>query len=282
MFAEINDSKIYFDIASSGLSIEDECTVERPALTILHGSYLDHTYLKSVFTSLGDEYQLLFLDYRGSGRSDRSNPEHWHVEQLAKDVVALLDMLGIKRTFLLGHSWGCHVATAINAIAEDRVMGNILLNPVVFRLTPYLKKVEKEGGDTALIPAKGFFADRDTDCFYQYAEKVVPLLFRNEAPASLSQTLPSPEFVTASLEEWFCIDLLAQIKQLQKPSLVMHGRYDLYALDNDHEQIWQALPNNCEVIECAQAGHFVFYDEPEVCDKSIRLFMQSNCPVLAV
>ena len=71
--------------------------------------------------------RVLALDVRGRGRSDRAaDPMTYQPPVYAKDVLALMDQVGIERAVFLGTSMGGLITMALTAMAPDRVAAAIL------------------------------------------------------------------------------------------------------------------------------------------------------------
>jgi len=71
--------------------------------------------------------RLIRLTYRGRGESDRDpNYMNYNVPQEAKDVLELLDHLGVERALYVGTSRGGIIAMLTAAMAKDRISGVIL------------------------------------------------------------------------------------------------------------------------------------------------------------
>jgi len=71
----------------------------------LHG-WPQHWYeWRHLMPALADRHRVLALDLRGYGWSD-APPSGYEKENLADDVLAVLDELGIERVKLVGHDWG--------------------------------------------------------------------------------------------------------------------------------------------------------------------------------
>ena len=56
--------------------------------------------------ALADRFRLIFWDLRGLGESSRPANEDYHLERMAGDLRAVLDVAGDKRAILVGHSIG--------------------------------------------------------------------------------------------------------------------------------------------------------------------------------
>jgi pimeloyl-ACP methyl ester carboxylesterase len=71
----------------------------------LHG-WPQHWYeWRHLMPALADRYRVIALDQRGFGWSEAPD-EGYEKENLADDVLAVLDELGIERVKLVGHDWG--------------------------------------------------------------------------------------------------------------------------------------------------------------------------------
>jgi pimeloyl-ACP methyl ester carboxylesterase len=71
----------------------------------LHG-WPQHWYLwRRVLPALADRHRVLALDLRGYGWSDAPT-RGYEKENMATDVLAVLDELGLERVRLIGHDWG--------------------------------------------------------------------------------------------------------------------------------------------------------------------------------
>ncbi|MDI5966442.1 alpha/beta fold hydrolase [Streptantibioticus silvisoli] len=72
--------------------------------------------------------RVVTADLRGCGRSGTSD-DGYLLADLAGDMAALLDHLGIERALLIGHSAGTEVAATLAARRPDRVTGLVCVDP---------------------------------------------------------------------------------------------------------------------------------------------------------
>ncbi|MGR3463379.1 alpha/beta fold hydrolase [Limimaricola sp.] len=79
--------------------------------------------------------RLIRPDYRGRGRSDWAHPSTYTVAQEARDVLALMDHLGLRRAAILGTSRGGLIAMVLAATARDRLSG-VALNDIGPEIAP--------------------------------------------------------------------------------------------------------------------------------------------------
>lgn len=78
--------------------------------------------------ALAAEHRVITYDHRGTGRSDRALPAEFSVDDLADDMLALMDALGIERASIVGHAAGGVAALALAAKAPARVERLVIVN----------------------------------------------------------------------------------------------------------------------------------------------------------
>lgn len=98
-------------------------------LLLMHGSMAS----AAVFQALGyvdalrDEYELILVDARGHGRSDKPmTTDAYAMERLVGDVIAVLDDRGLAQTAYLGYSLGGRVGFGVAIHAPERLRALIL------------------------------------------------------------------------------------------------------------------------------------------------------------
>jgi pimeloyl-ACP methyl ester carboxylesterase len=105
------------------------------AVLCLHG-WPQHWYeWRHLLPALADRHRVLALDLRGFGWSD-APADGYEKENLADDVLAVLDELGIERVKLVGHDWGGWIGFLLCLKAPqrfDRYLALNILHPWVSR-----------------------------------------------------------------------------------------------------------------------------------------------------
>jgi pimeloyl-ACP methyl ester carboxylesterase len=75
-------------------------------------------------------HRVIAYDARGHGRSSPApSPSAYDYGDLAEDLVAVLDQLGLSRAVLAGASMGAHTLLALALAAPDRVAGAVVITP---------------------------------------------------------------------------------------------------------------------------------------------------------
>src|SRR4051794_15884962 len=84
---------------------------ELPAAVLLHGITSSAPAWVRVGPALADRYRVFALDMRGHGDSIKPPAGAYSLRHTADDAAAFIEILGLDRPLLIGHSWGG--ATAI-------------------------------------------------------------------------------------------------------------------------------------------------------------------------
>lgn len=93
----------------------------------LHG-WPQHWYeWRHLMPALADRYRVIAPDLRGFGWSE-APPDGYEKENLADDVLAILDELGIERVKLVGHDWGGWIGFLLCLKAPQRFDKYLSLN----------------------------------------------------------------------------------------------------------------------------------------------------------
>ena len=98
---------------------------KRPALLLLHGFPQSHAMWRRVADVLAERFFLVMPDLRGYGDSSKTPglPDHsnYSKRNMARDMVLLMDQLGINNFFVCGHDRGARVAHRLALDATARV-----------------------------------------------------------------------------------------------------------------------------------------------------------------
>lgn len=100
-----------------------------PPLLLMHGATgtSQSWALDGYVDALSADYQLILMDLRGHGRSDKPHErDAYRLSQQADDAVVVLDELGIARAHVWGLSLGARVGFHLGARYPNRVQSLIL------------------------------------------------------------------------------------------------------------------------------------------------------------
>src|SRR2546422_6412035 len=114
MRARLNDCDLAYTVHGSG-----------PPVVLVHGFPLNRTIWAPQLGELSRDYQVVTFDLRGHGESE-ATPGIYAMEDLAQDVKALVDHLGLDRIVLGGLSMGGYVSFAFLRQFREMVQALIL------------------------------------------------------------------------------------------------------------------------------------------------------------
>jgi len=228
---------------NDGVHIHYEVEGEGPPLVLCHG-YLfscESWRINGYVEALKENYQLILIDARGHGYSDKPHDQEAYSDELmVADVVSVLDELNIEKAHFLGYSMGGITGWLLRKYARDRFYSLIIggaapteQNQDVRNLNDrwlsmlrqgneaVVATIEKEDGaklpsaakrilmnndPEALIAADNFFQDR-----VEYNE--------TEANTTLPCLLYMGEADTKYAEAKKCVDVLPNVTFVTLPDL---------------------------------------------------------------
>jgi len=140
-------------ITVNGITLSYEWIDDRPdapALILLAGALEGCSFWRRLTPLLHDRFRVVTLDSRGVGLTEAPDAG-FTVEQLAADVLGLIDALGIERPHVLGHSLGSAVALELGRSQPDRI-GKVVM---VAGMYPGPAMVMPTSSATALLINRG-------------------------------------------------------------------------------------------------------------------------------
>jgi len=98
----------------------------RPVLA-LHGWPQHHYAYRHLLADPPEGLRIIAPDLPGYGWSGPA-PHDWRKDEVASDVLALLDAMEIERVLLIGHDWGGYVGFLMALLAPERIDGYLAIN----------------------------------------------------------------------------------------------------------------------------------------------------------
>jgi pimeloyl-ACP methyl ester carboxylesterase len=280
MRVRVGDIQLFFDVEGPKLVPDGPSLREKPTLLLLHGGPgFDHSLLKPWFTPLRDVAQLVYLDHRGNGQSDRPPLETLTLQRWADDIPAFCDAVGIRRPIVLGVSFGGFVAQAYAARHADHPLALILCNTAArAREDRALAVFERLGGGEAREAAAAFFRDPSPATLGEYARLCTPLYNRTpQDPHLMTRGMLHANFdlcLAFFRGEWRKFDFRDELRNVRCPTLVVGGAEDPITPLPDSEDLAAALPASLVRLErFAGCGHPVYQDQPERFVQVVRDFV---------
>lgn len=242
-----------------------------PPLVLLHGYTDSFRSFDLNLSPLARRFHVYAVDQRGHGRSSR--PECCYaLADFARDVVAFMDSVGLRRATLVGHSMGSFVAQAVALEHPERVSALVLIgsapgvagNPVALELAKAVDALQDPVDPT-------FIREFQASTFVQ----PLPPGFLDTAVAE-SQLVPAHVW-KATLEGLLQVDHTARLPALHTPTLVVGGDKDGFFSVAQQQALADALPNGTLALY-ADTGHAPHVERPERFAADVEAFLAWQQP----
>ncbi|HET56806.1 MAG TPA: alpha/beta hydrolase [Deltaproteobacteria bacterium] len=242
---------------------------------------------------LREDIRVIAPDLRGLGDSERTmNPDCYLKQELAKDVIEIIDALGIDSFYLAGHDWGGAVAQETAMAVPERVKKFVLMNMVVINNAEgnaeamkimqsmgsipfwYQYFQQQPGLAEAMIPGnenvwvRYFFgkAGRDGRISKEAIDEYVRCYSIENTPATAAYYYRA---MNRDNKHWA---ELAGTK-FPMPSLYIYGNKDIVIIPQYLNHI-ESCFDDVKVVE-VDAGHFLQEERPETVAALLNDFLRS-------
>ncbi len=217
-------------------------------------------------SALSDRYRCLRYDTRGHGRSLVVN-RPVKIEDLADDLAALLDALGIDTAHMVGLSLGGMTGQALALRRPEKLDSLVLM-----ATSAYLPPAEAWTERAATVRARGMEAIADvvmgrwfTPAFMERAPEAVA--------ASRKHFLAhNPEGYAICCEAIRDMDLRPAIGAIRTPTLIIAGADDPATPVPMMEDIRSRIPD-AELIIVPRAAHLLNIERPEIVNAHLGAFL---------
>ena len=262
----------------------------KPIIFLSGGPGLEVDYMKPVGEFFPKEYQRVFLEQRGTGRSRpaKLSAEHMSLRLVVDDLEALRSQLKLDRLLIAGHSWGGMLAMAYASVHPEQVDRLILISSggptmefqrwfgdnIEARLRPEDKEARQYwmdaakqgmppdqtaiGGLRAIAP--GYFFDRAKG-----------LAFAAQIPKGILHPDAS-SLLAADLVKSY--DLREGLRQVRRPVLILQCHQDPIG-DKTAEDI-HGLIRSSVIAYLDRCGHFPWIEQPEKMRAAVADFLKAN------
>jgi non-heme chloroperoxidase len=224
-------------------------------IVLLHGLTDSHRSFAPVLAALPRTIRAIAITARGHG--DAGKPETgYDAGQMAADVIAVMDALGIERAIVAGHSTGSWTARKIAATYPERVLGVVLAGAFA--------SFHDKAGVAGL--AEEFDGLEDPiDRAYARAwqdstlARPVPETFMEMV---VEETCKAPARVWRAALQGLIDDRLEPAGTVTAPVLLCWGQRDAFVPDADQERLLARLPD-VELRVYEGGGHALHWERPE-------------------
>lgn len=242
-------------------------------IVLTNGLLLDAGVNRQLARSLAARgFRIVLLDLLGHGASDKPHHATQHrMDRYARQVVALLDELGVERAVVGGVSLGANVSLHVAAQAPERVVALVVEMPVLEWATPAAASLF-----VPLLLAVSFGRG-----LFGFATGLIRRLPRsgNDLFDSLLGTFSmEPEAIAAVLHGILVGPVAPEVEQrraITAPTLIIGHENDLIHPFNDAENLARQIPN-ARLVQARSMLELRL--DPERLTGEIVRFLDEVCP----
>jgi proline iminopeptidase len=250
----------------------------RPTVVLVHGGpgSFDSAYLRPEFSQLAEHAQVVYLDVRAHGRSDRGPTAGWSFERCADDLWMFCDALGIERPVVLGHSMGAPIVLLYGARHPGHAAGIVVAGGFARwdhgRLVEGFRRV---AGDQVAEMADRDFSGADVSDA-ESARVFAAFGPRIPSDEQRARTVRNDALNAPGMALIRKVDILGQLGDISSATLVSVGDLDPVTPVAASEEIVAALPSGLGRLQVLQgAGHFAWLDAPDIFWPQLIDFLQT-------
>jgi pimeloyl-ACP methyl ester carboxylesterase len=248
------------------LSYADQGALSDPVVVLLPGPTDSWRSYQPVLDRLAPDLRVIAVSLRGHGDSDKPD-RGYSVEEIAADAVGLLDVLGVERALLAGHSGSCPVARRVALDHPERVAGLVLeASPTTLREDPRLQEFVRSVVSNLEDPISPDFA----------RSFVIGTSSEDVAPELLDQLVEELLKVPARVWRGMFTDLLqyddvAELEWISTPTLLLWGDRDaLVSREMQDQQVRRIA--DAELLVYPGVGHTPRWEVPSRFSNDIAAF----------
>ncbi len=267
-------------VEANGIKIAYEVNGAGHPLLLVTGVGYGRWFWHKVVPGLAERFQVITFDNRGAGESDKpAGP--YSVPMMAADTAGLLDALGIKGAYVLGHSLGGYIAQELEVTRPELIARLILASTNfggnrVIPITPEAMQVLTDrSGDPldlvrrgiAIAAAPGF-----AEAYPNVAEELLQYRLTNPVPPAQYAAQVAAGAGTMAYSDSTVDERMAAINV---PTLILFGEYDRVVPPGNAELMANKIPG-AQVKILPNTGHIFPIEDPGVTVAAITEFLEGR------
>jgi len=266
---KVNDIQVYYEAKGEGYPLV--------MITGL-GDNLD-CWDPRLVEELSRRFKLVMFDNRGAGQTDVSDKKY-SIKLFADDTAGLMDVLGISKAYILGHSMGGMIAQELALNCPEKV-AKLILYSTWSQQRPthdgsrFLSAV-KQGVSleelSRIILSLEVTRDFPSDLVKKdpFVVGYCTSIYAKENPDSWNDFVErsarhpiSQEAYKRQINAIEKFDSHDRLQQIKVPTLILHGRKDFSILPECASTLAQGIPN-AKLVYLENSNHYLVEDMQDV------------------
>lgn len=258
----IGDAELHYDVAGDG-----------PPLLLVPGLSGLGSFWSAQVEDFARDFRVIVHDHRGTGRSTHSRIRY-SVEQMADDVVRLMDALGVERAHFVGHSTGGAIGQVLAQDRPDR-LGRLVLSATWAGRDPYFQRLFQS--------RRQVLVDSGVEAYVRASALVLaPPWWTSANDAAITarhrvlvaEAAPL-EVTTSRIDAILAFDRRARLKEIRQPTLVIVAADDAITPAFYSEEIAAGVPN-ARLVVLGGGGHAAPQIAAEAYNQAVGGFLRAD------
>lgn len=258
-------------------------------LLVLHGGPgMFHDYLVPHFEKLANNYQIIFYDQRGCGKTEfPKDTSTINTLNFVEDLEAIRNHLKIEKMNLVGHSWGAALAISYGKKYSANLNKLVLISPApsnsayfdqMFKNMQH-KRTDKDTKELVKLMSSREFEKREPATFVKAIalgdnvnlanQETVDELYK---PMTFTKANANNLLLVNSIMEktFFEYDITEGIDVINCPTLIIVGDLDNVPFASN-QILQESLNARMEVLK--PACHYPFFETPKEFNNAVKSFI---------
>lgn len=272
----MNQKKEYMDVHVNGLKFHVQTFGSGVPIIMIMGLGAPGDKWKHNYELLSKWFWCIVPDNRGAGLSDKQEAESYTTEQMADDIIGIMDTLDIKKAHVMGVSMGGAIAQQVALKVPDRVL-SLILTSTFASVSPAFKKALnlicelKEDTDPAVLKQLNLWMT-----YGQYTQIHHPEKIEKSIEEDASYPYPMPVYAyKAQCGACLSHNTAGRLHELKMPVLIAAGAKDLFMNIEKTMELVHGI-SQAEFYLAPEGGHVHQWEYPGPYDSVVVGFLMKH------
>lgn len=272
----MNQKKECMDVHVNGLKFHVQTFGSGVPVIMIMGLGAPGDKWKHNYELLSRWFWCIVPDNRGAGLSDKPEVESYTTEQMADDIISIMDALDIKKAHVIGVSMGGAIAQQVALKAPKRVI-SLILTSTFASVSPAFKKALnlicdlKEDTDPAVLKQLNLWMT-----YGQYTQIHHPEKIEKSIEEDAAYPYPMPVYAyKAQCGACLSHNTADRLHELKMPVLIAAGTKDLFMNIEKTMELVHGIPQ-AEFYLAPEGGHVHQWEYPGAYDSVVVGFLMKH------